>query len=835
MTETYLKIESHIAKSTQVLLKETWKFSDNTTVIKFIAALLYFMKRGFLSLKNNVPENDGIVISRIHYFNVPEDNGDVISSIQYLVDNENSQKIESRSEFLVVDMPYGDPNYSYIKIFDIIKDGKTAFNCGALHDYVRTVFDSIVGPDEYLIVFDIAFADFLGMMGRNSFGEFVQPKELAELASRLIDVRGKTVFNPYSGMMSYATTLKGYSQYTGVERNATTWELGADRVLLAGLEDRVSCIHGDVARWTEKKYDIIVSTPPLGGFLPIGPKYLRMRTDGVCLNFFDTTTTQQGVLFSYVSPSLLTDGTTGVLKLRRKITEQNLLDTVIILPPNLMQPYTSISLAAIILRKGRALGEPVKMLDASKLSVDGTRKPILDVEALVNRLDEMVTGDCTYVTREEIMENDYSWSVVKYIGLHDEVFPEGYEVLRLNEIVEIVHGDRHFDDKKGHLARISNLSSEASDCVKSVDSFEETTDLSNSTKITEPVILLSTVREPRPTYCEASENNPIFVHPNIMVCRVTNAEVSPTYLCLELSKRVVLSVGGFVQRLTRSTLLETKVALPSIGQQRSLEEQNNLYNAAADNLKMTKAKELGLLEVIDKMKTEYMNEVRSRKHDMKTPMAQLRSTLKLLDALAKELPEEASSKLNVYSQRQKVALDTLSEIVQHLADEEHFGTPDILDVDEILSKLVVKDSLYDIEYCKDEVAFMEAHIKTPKVKMEREKFLRLVNNIVGNAIEHGFTDKSNHYTLVIYSNIIDNFLIITFQNDGTPMPEGMDKSRYGTRNVKGKDSKGHGDGGSIVKNIVEHYGGDYDLSVEETNDVKLTNVVVKLPIYRDDE
>ena len=57
------------------------------------------------------------------------------------------------------------------------------------------------------------------------------------------------------------------------------------------------------------------------------------------------------------------------------------------------------------------------------------------------------------------------------------------------------------------------------------------------------------------------------------------------------------------------------------------------------------------------------------------------------------------------------------------------------------------------------------------------------------------------------------------------------------RNVKGKDSKGQGTGGYVVKSITEHYGGDYDVYVEtvDVDGAELTNVLVKLPIYRDDE
>ena len=48
-------------------------------------------------------------------------------------------------------------------------------------------------------------------------------------------------------------------------------------------------------------------------------------------------------------------------------------------------------------------------------------------------------------------------------------------------------------------------------------------------------------------------------------------------------------------------------------------------------------------------------------------------------------------------------------------------------------------------------------------------------------------------------------------NNGKPLPEGIDKERYGMNGVKSKSSSGFGTGGFVVKSITEHYGGDYDI------------------------
>ena len=55
---------------------------------------------------------------------------------------------------------------------------------------------------------------------------------------------------------------------------------------------------------------------------------------------------------------------------------------------------------------------------------------------------------------------------------------------------------------------------------------------------------------------------------------------------------------------------------------------------------------------------------------------------------------------------------------------------------------------------------------------------------------------------------------IDFKNNGNPLPEGMNKMRYGIKGEKAGKTAGTGVGGSYVKKFVEHYGGDYDVFME---------------------
>jgi signal transduction histidine kinase len=105
----------------------------------------------------------------------------------------------------------------------------------------------------------------------------------------------------------------------------------------------------------------------------------------------------------------------------------------------------------------------------------------------------------------------------------------------------------------------------------------------------------------------------------------------------------------------------------------------------------------------------------------------------------------------------------------------------------------------------------------PPLFVSPKNLQRLVSNIIDNARKHGFTDHNRKDYEVKINMSIDaekKMFLIDFSNNGTPLPEGMDKMRYGIKGEKAGITGGTGIGGSYVKKFVEHYGGDYDIFMD---------------------
>ncbi len=278
----------------------------------------------------------------------------------------------------------------------------------------------------------------------------------------------------------------------------------------------------------------------------------------------------------------------------------------------------------------------------------------------------------------------------------------------------------------------------------------------------------------------------------------------------------------------------------------------------------TVTNELG--DKVQAMKTDYINEVRMRKHDMRPHLRQLASSERLMFHYIEESSDLEELKKHMRSQLVYTheALTSLSTIVDHLSNEDKFGKPELLNLDKLLEEIEVNhdDSEgFAIEYDCDRESFNRAGFVLPDLIEQWEKnneqgvdmkqfiqsltkenlpllveialvdFQRLVTNIIDNARNHGFTDntRTDYYIGIDLSYDAEREMYqIDFSNNGNPLPNGMTKERYGIRGEKAGEHGGTGNGGYIIKSIVSHYGGDFDVLTKDG----ITIIRIYLPISK---
>lgn len=684
-------------------------------------------------------------------------------------------------------------------------------------------------PSEYLYWYDYVIENT--SRNKNLVNQPTVPRELSILAEAFIGNNAKNALVPFGGIMNYATEFDCFDSIDAYEFNRQTWQIGMLRLGLAGVVSKVRFSALNIEHWPSNKYDTIISMPPFGMRIKMSTPSTNYETatteeaELIAPCRFIESTNENGVCVAFAPVSLLFDGASKK-RFRKWAMEKNIIDTVILLPNSLLVG-TSIPLACIILRKTPYQNGGIRMIDASGFYTNHQNRNHLEVGDLMEAYHTDIKNVSRTVLYKDIQDMDFSWDVNAYLQ-EALICPDGFNISLLEDLVSLPHLETATIGDKGLVVKVSDLSDDWSRPYVHLENMEQESISRAYACLDREAILVSTIRTLKPSIIKASKECPVWINPNILVICPNNT-IDAEYLCMKLAELTIHTIGVGVPHISKRYLLRQKIVYPELSVQKSL------FIEGSRTLALAKARDMGLQEVINQMKADYINEVRARKHDMKTPMTQLRNTLTLIKELVGEIPEEYAYRLNKYVERQQKAMNVLSDIVTHIADEDKYATPEIVDIESVLKSFETTTDRYVIEYRRDNASLLEAGIETPRLRIGKVDFVRLSQNIISNAIRRGFVKDNAEYALNITLSVEKNFFVIDFSNNGEPLPEGMDKARYGTKGAKGTDSDGSGTGGYIVKSITQHYGGDFDIFSSKFANMDFTNVIVKLPIYREED
>ncbi len=346
-------------------------------------------------------------------------------------------------------------NEKLVKLLDAIGDLP-------LGDFEDNSIDLFGDAYEYLMQM---YASEAGKSG----GEYYTPQEVSELLAR-ITVIGKTqvnkVYDPAVGsgslLLKFAKVLgkENIRQgFYGQEINLTTYNLARINMFLHDVNyEKFHLAHGDTltdpAHWDDEPFEAIVSNPPYS---------IRWDGDANPLMINDPRFAPAGVLAPkskadlaftmHILSWLAVDGTAAIVefpgvmyrggaeaKIRKYLVDNNYVDAVIQLPPDLFFG-TTIATCILVLKKSRASND-VMFIDASaEFTRTGNKNRLTDshrqriLGTLVAR--ESMDHFATLVPNGRIAERDYLLSVSSYVEAEDT--REVTDITALNaEIMRIV-------------------------------------------------------------------------------------------------------------------------------------------------------------------------------------------------------------------------------------------------------------------------------------------------------------------------------------------------------------------------------------------------------------
>jgi type I restriction enzyme M protein len=320
--------------------------------------------------------------------------------------------------------------------------------------------DVIGNTYEYLIY---RFASNAGKKG----GEFYTPPEVATLAAKLVQPKkGERIADPACGstslLIKVAREIKeqNFSLY-GQESNGSTWALGMMNMFLHGI-DNARIEWGDTLRNPKlitsdqlMKFDIVVANPPFsldkwGADDAADDKYKRFhrgippksKGDYAFITHMVETMNEETGRVGVIAPHGVLFRGSSEGKIRKRLIEENLLDAVIGLPPNLFYG-TGIPAVILLFKKTRHTTD-VLFIDASKgfekekkqnKLRDRDIKKILDTYLDYQSIDKYASR----ATREEIKENDYNLNIPRYIDTFEE--EEEIDIPALQKDIKALEND----------------------------------------------------------------------------------------------------------------------------------------------------------------------------------------------------------------------------------------------------------------------------------------------------------------------------------------------------------------------------------------------------------
>ena len=338
----------------------------------------------------------------------------------FTIDNKLGNTVDERNEKLVKllnaigELNFGDYEENKIDLF------------GDAYEFLMTMYASSAGK---------------------SGGEFFTPQEVGELLARIV-IMDKTsvnkVYDPACGsgglLLKFAKILGKENVregFFGQEINLTTYNLARINMFLHNINyNNFSIERGDTlihpAHWNNEPFDAIVSNPPYsikwaGKSNPILINDERFAPAGILAPESKADLAFTMHMLSWLSPK----GTAAIVefpgvlyrggaeqKIRKYMIDNNFVDTVIQLPPDLFFG-TSIATCILVIKNNKS-DNNILFVDATDECVRTTNKNKLsdeNIENIVSLLKDRksVENKSYLATYEEVKDNDYNISVNSYL------------------------------------------------------------------------------------------------------------------------------------------------------------------------------------------------------------------------------------------------------------------------------------------------------------------------------------------------------------------------------------------------------------------------------------
>ena len=660
----------------------------------------------------------------------------------------------------------------------------------------------------YLDIIEMLYEKVLFSVRKREMGVWTFSTSVHKLmAYLLLKENCKTFFDPFCGNM----LILRYLYYA----NSTIKFEGQDVYEEACLFTRIfkeaysETYDGIVCKdslreWSSNVYDAVVSFPPLGRYYP--KRQLLAKDYGRPI----TTNT-----YGYIFPIAFNSNNAKIvmslepysfcfsyqyLDIRKYIVDNNYIDTVVDLPSCALMPNTATHIVLIVCNRIRKTDEPVKFICTDKfVEKNDDRTKSFNVEGLIQELENTQNNVFNKVTIDDIKGNKYNlhpslyskdlyknYGIGKKYALVDfATIESGKKIINNNNIGYVTKYSNKFDEI------IENQNKVSFDIKESLREHSRYYDGNKSSILIDNVS--SNLR-----FALHTDGTSFLCSSVVKVVTVDEAKIVPEYL-----------VYLFTNNLLFNTIAQMPISaymdIP-LFELVSIEEQYKILNKEKETL----LKKSG--ENYEKMYRDFSEMIHLKKHSLLQTFSDIRTWYDdlLMPALEKYNDCSVTKKYTVGDVLNRIK-DDFNQMYKKI---ESFTTADQYNAE----KLNIYDSLKKIEknktnplYRLNIVFYDEKIIKSTQVVFSEEALGRIFDNIISNAIQHGFEGRTANNEIRVLTRIDeDSSIVIEISNNGIPLAASMTETKvlqYSESTKSGIDGH-YGLGGSEINQLVKKFGAE---------------------------
>lgn len=666
--------------------------------------------------------------------------------------------------------------------------------------------DSIA--DDFLAFFDYLLSQILITAGKYS-GEFILPAEISNLMLSLAKVNEKSkIYNPFAGASTFAINNIDYT-YLGQEINLEIKVIALMRLIASDSSSKKQMILGDsISNWnpTNDEFDIVIASPPFNMDLPkeVNSVYGRIKKveSFFIKNALETTVYNGKVIIIVPEGYLSALGTTG--NLRNYLIESDLVEMVISLPNGIFI-NTGIKTSILVLNKSKEQKGLVQFVNAAEFVRSEGRFKRLNETDLMEAIQLNTPENLVTVTNQNIVNSGGYLNVGRY-------FLETINGIKLGEILEVVNGSRINEEFEAKIVQIKDINSTTLD----ISELEIRKDYNRTffRIIDESCLLLA----PSSTYLKAAwfdyTGVPILIKHNIKAFRIKSDNVDVNYLANQFKEGYLIkqieafSMGSIVPMINATDIFNLEIYLPSLLQQKEWLNKNFLKFIDFEKNK------------VELIRKQFNEELGSKQHNIRQHLKNVKDSFDVLSQFMKNNsgvlnstdiinPNRGITVEKRFESLNKSLQNVITE-VNNLTNEKNFSQAETFDLVQLVEESIEEHttSNYEIELQVDSLGLEQATEDKFNIHFSKNDLKELLNNVIENAVKHGFRDVQKKYKIIIYIGFEESKIKLQILNNGIPFPKDVTRS-FGIKGMKAGDTANKGIGVWRIIQTINHFGQEY--------------------------